>query len=91
MNNILKLKITGITSDGAGIARSETQGVIFVERALPGEISLQKFLSSIKILRLQKLLRLIKLILSASRQSASIIINAAAASYSTRVIICSLN
>ena len=58
MNNILKLKITGITSDGDGIARSETHGVIFVSRALPGEIITAKIFDQHKDFALAKIIEI---------------------------------
>ncbi|MBQ6909387.1 MAG: 23S rRNA (uracil(1939)-C(5))-methyltransferase RlmD [Synergistaceae bacterium] len=58
MNNILKLKITGITSDGDGIARSETHGVIFVSRALPGEIITAKIFERHKDFALAKIIEI---------------------------------
>ena len=58
MNNILKLKITGITSGGDGIARSETHGVIFVLRALPGEIITAKIFERHKDFALAKIIEI---------------------------------
>lgn len=58
MNNILKLKITGITSDGDGIARSETHGIIFVSRALPGEIITAKIFERHKDFALAKIIEI---------------------------------
>ena len=57
MNDIVKLKILNITSDGAGIARTE-QGVIFVQRALPGEIVTAKIFERHKDFALAKIIEI---------------------------------
>ncbi|MBR1418887.1 MAG: TRAM domain-containing protein, partial [Synergistaceae bacterium] len=57
MNDIVKLKILNITSDGAGIARTE-QGVVFVQRALPGETVTAKIFERHKDFALAKILEI---------------------------------
>ncbi|MBQ3458371.1 MAG: class I SAM-dependent RNA methyltransferase, partial [Synergistaceae bacterium] len=44
MSIIIRLEITGVTSDGLGISRTDS-GVIFVQGALPGEKVLAKIVS----------------------------------------------
>ncbi|MBQ6113213.1 MAG: 23S rRNA (uracil(1939)-C(5))-methyltransferase RlmD, partial [Synergistaceae bacterium] len=44
MSIIIRLEITGVTSDGSGISRTDS-GVIFVQGALPGEKVLAKIVS----------------------------------------------